>query len=359
MQTEKTPCWFLGANAPKGYYSKFDQLFAAFPKGKCFLLKGGPGTGKSTMLKKINSVLNKKGLSTELIYCSADINSLDAVITSEGKITALDATSPHTVEPKYPGAYETTVNLSDCWKEEVLHEHAEEIITLFDKNRKLHEEARRYISAAAVMLEEVNKVGTGLIDAEKTAKAALHLCRKEFGKKGHKQGSEKFRFISAITEKGVFFFNQTAKMLCEKIYVINDDWGAASRVFMSTVRKTALEHGLDIITCRCPVFPNEKVEHIFIPKLKLGFMTENKRHKLKITPYRTLHARRFIKKEESAAQKIRIRFALKEAARLLEEAANCVKEAKTVHDELESFYIPAMDFAKVEAKLEEVISEIE
>ena len=66
---DKTPAWFLGANSPKGYFSKFDQLFLSAPEGKCFLIKGGPGTGKSTMLKKIASVLEEKGLSTELIYC--------------------------------------------------------------------------------------------------------------------------------------------------------------------------------------------------------------------------------------------------------------------------------------------------
>ena len=90
----KMPCWFLGANSPKGYYSKFDQLFSFSPKEKCFLINGGPGTGKSTMLKKIASVLAEEGIETELIYCSADTDSLDAVMSYDGKIVAADATLP-------------------------------------------------------------------------------------------------------------------------------------------------------------------------------------------------------------------------------------------------------------------------
>ena len=116
------PCWFLGANAPKGYFSRFDQLFSASPKGRCFLIKGGPGTGKSTMLKKIAAVLKEKDPGTELIFCSADIDSLDAVITSDGMFSAADATLPHAVEPKYPGVYETVVSLSDCWDEKILRD---------------------------------------------------------------------------------------------------------------------------------------------------------------------------------------------------------------------------------------------
>ncbi len=353
------PCWFLGANAPKGYFSKFDQLFFAAPEGKCFLLKGGPGTGKSTVLKKIAAVLKEKGLSTELIYCSADTESLDAVMTSDGKIVAADATLPHAVEPKYPGVYETTVSLSDCWDEKTLREHGKEISVLFDSNRRLHEEARRYIAAAAGLFDEAARLGMDSIQQEKVAKSALRICAREFGKKTHRSGTEKQRFLSAVTDKGVFFFNKTPKNLCERIYLIDDEAGAVSRIFMSTVRKSALEHGLDIITCRCPIFPSEKIEHIFIPELKLGFMTGNKRHKFEISPFRIIHARRFFDERKYPKNKLRIRFALRSASNLIEEAVSCMKEAKTVHDELEAFYIKAMDFSKTEEKLCSVLKSIE
>lgn len=356
---EGMPCWFLGANAPKGYYSKFDQLFAAAPKGRCFLLKGGPGTGKSTVLKKVAAVLKEKGLSTELIYCSADTDSLDAVITEGGKFVALDATLPHAVEPKYPAAYETTVSLCDCWNEEMIREHSEKAVELFDANRRMHEEARRYIAAAASLLDEAARLGMESVYQEKAAKTAIRLCIKEFGRKRHGTGTEKQRFLSAITDKGVFFFNETPKILCDRIYVIDDDCGAASRIFMSTVRKAALEHGLDIITCRCPIFPAEKIEHIFIPSLRLGFMTVNRRHKIEVAPYRIIHARRFTDEKKYARRKIRIRFALRAAAQLIAEAANCMKEAKAVHDELEALYTPAMDFSLVEEKCRKIIEAIE
>ena len=349
------PCWFLGANAPKGYYSKFDQLFTAAPEGKCFLLKGGPGTGKSTVLKKIAAVLGEKGLSTELIYCSADTSSLDAVMTSDGKIVAADATLPHSVEPKYPGAYETTVSLSDCWKEDMLKNCSKQITDLFDSNRCLHEEARRYISAAANLLDEASRLGMDSIHQEKAAKAALRVCSREFGKRIHRQGTEKQRFLSAITDKGIFFFEKTPKLLCKRIYILEDENGAFSRIFLNTVRKKALEHGFDIITCRCPFFPSEKTEHIFIPEIGLGFMTKNKRHKFDILPYRVIHSRRFNDEKKYPRNKIRIRFALRSAEKLISEAVLCMKEAKEIHDKLEKCYIPAMDFSLVEEKTAKIL----
>ncbi len=350
--------WFLGANAPKGYFSRFDQLFSAPPKGRCFLLKGGPGTGKSTVLKKIAAVLKEKDPGTELVFCSADTDSLDAVITSDGSFCALDATLPHAVEPKYPGAYETVVSLSDCWNEKILREHTKEIAELFDSNRNLHEEARRYISAAANLLDEASKLETEALYQGKTEKAALRICLREFGKKKLHKGTEKQRLLSAVTGKGVFFLEQTPKILCERIYVLDDDAGAFSRIFLSTVRKFAIERGFDIITCRCSIFPLEKIEHVFIPKLKLGFMTENKRHKIKIVPYRTICSKRFLDPEKYKMKKTRIKFALRSAADLIGEAVSCLSEAKRKHDELEKFYIEAMDFSKINEKLERIIMDI-
>lgn len=357
-QFEGVPCFFLGANAPKGYYSKFDQLFNFVPGNRCFLLKGGPGSGKSTILKKTVSALIEKGRKPELIYCSADTDSLDAVVTDDGSFAVLDATLPHAVEPKYPGVYETSVSLGDCWNEDAIRADAEKAMALFDANRKKHEEARRYISAAANLLEEAAKLGFESVSHEKIVKAAKRICLKEFGKKRHSQGSEKIRFLSAVTDKGVFFFNATPNILCKRIYVVDDDCGAVSRIFMNTVRKEALENGLEIITCRCPVFPSEKTEHILIPELAIGFMTENKRHKISVLPYRTIHSGRFADEKKLSRRKIRIKFALKNAAKLIEAAGECMKEAKKIHDELEEIYISAMDFKLAEEKLKKITDSI-
>lgn len=356
-ENKKTPYFFLGVNSPKGYYSLFDREIESRTGGRCWLLKGGPGTGKSTVLKKLASALSEIGMDAEQIRCSADTDSLDAVISEDGSFAAFDATPPHAYEPKFPGAYETTLSLSDCWDENLLRSSSEKIIALFKKNSALHEKAGKYISAAAALYEEVFRLADEFLKKDKTVKTALRICAREFKRKHH-TGKENIRFLSAVTDKGVFVCDETPKMLCEKIYVIEDDYGAASRLFMNTVRKAALECGYDIITCRCAIFPAEKNEHIFIPELKLGFMTSNRRHPIEAEPFRMIHSRRFMDEKELMKHKIRIRFTLKVASQLISEASEYMKEAKRVHDELEALYIPAMDFPLVEKKLAEIISEI-
>lgn len=353
---KENPCFFLGANSPKGFYSKFDQLFNYENGCRCVLIKGGPGTGKSTVLKKIAEAFNNKGMSTELIYCTADTDSLDAVITEDCKFSVLDATPPHAVEPKYPGAYEEILDLSSCWNKDMLKNNAERIRKLFNLNRELHAGAKKYISAAAELLEEAARFSMETLLPEKIIRTASRICIKEFGKKRRCQGSEKLRFLSAVTDKGIFMLNNTPKTFCDKIYVIEDDCGAASRIFINTVRRMALDYGFNIITCRCGIFPGEKNEHIFIPEIRLGFMTSNRRHPVLAQPYRVIHAKRFSNEKQGGKNKLRIRFNLRTASELLGEASTCIKEAKAVHDELEKEYISAMDFEAVNRKTEEFLS---
>ena len=53
--------YFLGANSAEG----FTSLYGGFPPGPgafLHILKGGPGTGKSSMLRAIAAAANERGL---------------------------------------------------------------------------------------------------------------------------------------------------------------------------------------------------------------------------------------------------------------------------------------------------------
>ena len=47
--------FFLGANSPAGFYSLYDQMLPAREARRIFLLKGGAGCGKSTLMKRVSS----------------------------------------------------------------------------------------------------------------------------------------------------------------------------------------------------------------------------------------------------------------------------------------------------------------
>lgn len=87
--------FFLGANTPQGFVSRFDQLADANDGWREFVIKGGPGTGKSSLMKKVAEHAGGRCSHVELIHCSSDVDSLDGVILGDIKTSIADGTAPH------------------------------------------------------------------------------------------------------------------------------------------------------------------------------------------------------------------------------------------------------------------------
>ncbi len=91
--------YFLGANSPTGFYSLYDCLLPPAQARAIYILKGGPGCGKSTLMRKVGAWADEAGLETEYILCSGDPDSLDALILPSLGVAVVDGTAPHVVVP--------------------------------------------------------------------------------------------------------------------------------------------------------------------------------------------------------------------------------------------------------------------
>ena len=89
------PSFYMSANSPYGFFSYCDDIINMKTRNRMYILKGGPGTGKSSLMKKIAVSLAEKGHSIELIYCSSDPSSLDGVIINDLNTIIIDGTAPH------------------------------------------------------------------------------------------------------------------------------------------------------------------------------------------------------------------------------------------------------------------------
>ena len=146
--------YFLAANSCRGFVSKFEVNIRT--DYKTYIIKGGPGTGKSSFMKKIAENANGKMI---LYPCSSDPESLDGIFLEKQKILILDGTAPHTVDPKYPAVCENILNFGEFWDSEKL-ENKTEIIEITNQNKALHKTASRYILAAGEMLYDNFKTAT-------------------------------------------------------------------------------------------------------------------------------------------------------------------------------------------------------
>ena len=103
---ERVRHYFPGGNTPEGFYSFYDNILRKSSIGRLGIIKGGPGTGKSGLMKKIGSYFEEKGEYVHYLHCSSDCESLDGVYLPKYNSAVIDGTSPHTMDCRYPGAYD-------------------------------------------------------------------------------------------------------------------------------------------------------------------------------------------------------------------------------------------------------------
>lgn len=351
--------FFLGANNKLKYCSLFDEIYNPYEIGSNIILKGGPGTGKSTLMKKIAKKLDDKGCFNERGFCTADPNSLDAVVSSEIGFSVFDGTSPHTIEPTLPGVTEHIVDLGMAWNRTILKEHINEIGELTKANKAQHKKVADFMRAASHIETQSVLVCSGFIDNEKVQRYVKRLSSRLLPqKKGSGKGRLKKRFLSGITPDGVVLFHETPVALSEKIVTVKDEYNAVSPFIMECVCNEALEKGYDVYACFCPLFPQYKLEHIIIPELKLTLFTENSYHRSIDDEGERVNISRFFDMDAYNKNKEKLKFLKKAKRELIDECIKKLILAKDIHDKLEEYYINATDFDVINEIGEKIISKI-
>lgn len=335
--------YFLGANSGEGFVSHFGDSFNAFDGWRGIIIKGGPGTGKSSFMKYIVAKAVDKGYAVELCPCSSDPDSLDAIIIKEIKTVILDGTAPHVVEPVYPGACEEIINLGEFWHGENLRQKADEIINVTRQNKKLHKRVSAYISAASELIYDNYKLSRQFINLTKAEQFGIKTAERLIPKNKNYAPKEWVRYLGGITPKGVVSFSGTVDDFYKNVVVISDKYGGASNEIMTSVRRVALARGHEIITLKNPFLPSRIIDHILIPELSTAFVREYEYMHFDES-HRRIHARRFADINLLRGVRGRCVFNRRTARELLLEAGETLRQAKTVHDRLEKYYIDAMDF---------------
>ena len=137
------------------------------------------------------------------MLCSSDPDSLDGVIFPQIRACIADGTSPHVIEPRFPGAVEELVNLGDYWDAEQLRVHAEGIRAAALKNSA-------YRSTVVIGFLSRQPVRWLMIRFGSPWNAPIRIrlphtprgfAAREFGAGHGRVGRESRCFLSAITPK--------------------------------------------------------------------------------------------------------------------------------------------------------------
>ena len=342
--------YFLGGASPAGFETSFWSEHTAFYG---FYLKGGPGTGKSTLLKKIAAAFPEEPVS--VYHCASDPQSLDAVVLESRGVYIADATAPQEAGTPLPCVTGELVDLAAGLHSELLQESAGEIRSSYRENCSLHQQARKGFAGIAAMEAQVDAVGTAALDAEKLCGFAERLAGRLLPKRQAQQGKLLFRQRIAVTPKGRLAFLPPE----HDLILLRDSVGTASAALLRQLADAAAVRGLRCEVTRSLTLPERPPVLVCLPEQKLTVAAE---HALPadpaVSPVSVIRMQRFYHSEMLRRHRTLLRFCKKTAESAEMRTAELLAEALRVHDALEAYYIRALHQPFLDRTAAELIDRI-
>ena len=344
--------YFLAANSAEGFISEFASNYDT--DWTAYIIKGGPGTGKSSLMRRFAARAETNNKKVVLCPCSSDPDSLDAVILPDDKCIILDGTAPHVVEPRLVGACEQIINVGQFWDSRKLSDNREKIEKFSRECSAHHKKAAAYIAAAGKLLSFNASHALTTLNIDSAARTAAALAKKYIRVRGA-GAREWVRFLGGVTPKGYITLGETLESGDLKVVALSDEHGAAASAILSFLRDFALSRHHEIITLKNPILPSLLIDGIIIPDLWLAFI------RVEGTAYpaaRHIRTKRFYDGAALRTNRQKMKFNSKTASSVLVRAGECLQAAKTAHDALERQYISAMDFAALDKFTEEFLGKV-
>jgi len=337
--------YFPGANTPMGFYSYYDNILKSREANRIVILKGGPGTGKSSFMKRVAKHLVMRGHETELLHCSSDPDSLDGVCARDIGFLILDGTAPHIVDPKVPGAVDEIINLGICWDKDKIFKNKNSIIDTNEQISKTFQKAYDYLAAAKNIQNHIYRDMCFPVNDDRL-EDVVDKIRKTYSiyNKPSSPGFERKAFLSAITHLGKKGYADSFIQHASHTYKIKSDAMTTYALF-EKLKQLFILHGYEARTFYSPMSPDNKIEHLYVPEFNIFFTID-------------AHPNTSASFENENETEIKVGTSAKMSDSLcddtelynslIERAISDLSHAKKLHDELEKYYIPYMDFGKVQ-----------
>lgn len=331
--------YFAALNSSQGFISYFDKIFSPDELNRIYILKGGPGTGKSYLMKHIGKKAEAMGYKTEYFLCSSDPSSLDGIIIPELSCAIIDGTSPHLTDPIYPGAVEQIINLGEFFNTDVLTLQKEKISSLINAKKELYRRAYAFLRCGGSLQREYDSAVCPYVLYKKMTDNISRLCKTMPNGNGY---TESVRIISSYTTQGAVSLDTFYDNAKER-FVIKDKYGT-SKIYLSALLHKLREKERTVCISYCPDTP-ECINGIYLPDTKTSFTVkcDNVRYDGK-----TINMGRFLNNDGISACKKRLRFIKNAHASVIDEALSYLSAVKALHAEAEEIYTASMNFEKKE-----------
>lgn len=267
--------FFASGNTSRGFINLYESSLQGLER--LYILSGGLGTGKSSLIRSIGEHFSEAGYDIWYIHCPSDNESLDGVIIQDVKVGIVDGSPPRVIEPKLPESALKYVNLNEACDPNQLNSRKSDIESLTEGISQAHQRAYSGYAEAlrihdeweALYIESMNFQA-----ADDLTQEYIHLLYGD--RKLARQSRVDYRFLGAATPKGAVDFvpNLTAGL---KRYLIKGRPGSGKSTMLKKIAAAGMERGLDVEIYRCGLDPNS-LDMIIVPQLAFAMFDSTAPH---------------------------------------------------------------------------------
>ena len=337
--------YFAGGNTRDGFVDLYKYVIDRKACNKFFIIKGGSGVGKSTMLKKFAAAVGSYLKTVEFFHCSADIDSLDGVAFRELGVALVDGTAPHVVEPVYVKAGDKAVDLAVYLNAEKLCDKKAELISIMDEKAAHYKHAYELIKSMGSIYQSIYECIGNDIDARALSNVSDEL-KDRVSSKG--RGKRRALFAGAYTSLGEVYLEEKADKL--KVVRLSGNVYVAAHVLSELYKK--LSDGLHDLTLFYSPISTDYLYGLEVDN-KILFTINDKIKSKDCVEFDSGARLKLSGNARTYADTLGAHLDAVENS-----ACDCLKSAKLCHDKIEAIYKPAVDFNKVDKETDEIISEI-
>lgn len=351
---------FPGGNTCYGFYSLYDYM--AYPEADYkIILKGGPGVGKSFFMKNIGEYFERQKFDIEYHWCSSDPDSLDGIVVGEQKVCILDGTAPHIVDPRFPGAVDEIINLGQFLDRGKLRLVRQQIINLSENVSWCFNKAYGRLKETSLAFQEWESYYVRAIDIPAVNRNILALAEDFLFNCTPGYKNPRHLFAGAITPSGIVTRVNSIINPNYSLFAIKGSPGTGIKTLFDYILQISSLREIYIEVFHNPFNP-DYIDIILLPETRLALVncsTTIVDYAEQLTSRKSrrfLDFNQFINKASLEVYQKSITSAEERVKSGLLAAVSSIKAASQYHDELESYYVDAMDFEAL-GQLRENLSE--
>lgn len=344
---KKIKHYLASANTGERFINQFNSILDSERLGYTFVLKGGPGTGKSTLMKKIGEHFTEKNYEVEYFHCSSDFNSLDGVRIVELNICVLDGTAPHTFDISFPQVDGEIVNLGEFVSPNI-NKHAEEIFNL----KKLKQNEFNSVYSNLIIAKEIeNQKKFEIENSNAISNKVSELIKQLNLKKQSTNFKERKLFLEYVGLSQIE--NISSLNEYKQVITLNENSLNAEKI-LSQLKSKFFELGYSIITFD-DILTN-KLSAIYLEKNDILIIKQNAVSQLDLTNLvqsNELQDNQNADKHFTFNEKLDI-----EKNIAISKIASSLSRARDYHKEIESYFVDNLNKTKLDKITKTLINSI-